>query len=51
MAKEADKANGVRMILKWLDIPLTEGAAAGDSKEDEEMMRITGKDFSSTALH
>ena len=51
VAKEADKANGVRMILKWLDIPLTEAAAAGDSKEDEEMMRITGKDFSSTALH
>lgn len=39
---EATKANGVRMICKRLQIALSETAAAGDSAEDEEMLRICG---------
>lgn len=37
VAREATKANGVRMICEWLGVPLSEIAAAGDSPEDEEM--------------
>lgn len=37
VAREATKANGVRMICGWLGIPLSETGAAGDSPEDEEM--------------
>lgn len=40
VAKEATKANGARRICGWLGIALSEIAAAGDSAEDEEMMRL-----------
>lgn len=42
VAREATKANGVRMICGWLGIPLSETAAAGDSPEDEEMIGFSG---------
>lgn len=40
VAREATKANGVRMICGWLGIPLSETGAAGDSPEDEEMIGL-----------
>ena len=42
VAEDAYKANGLRMICRWLGISLAEAAAAGDSEEDEEMVYITG---------
>lgn len=38
----ATKAEGVRTLCRWLDIPLKETIAAGDSKEDAEMLRLCG---------
>lgn len=43
VSAEATKAKGVEMICKWLGIALPEIAAAGDSGEDEEMMRLPDK--------
>lgn len=38
----ASKAEGVKTLCLWLGISLSEAAAAGNSAEDEEMLRITG---------
>ncbi len=40
VAAKANKANGVRLICQWLGIAEADIAAAGDTKEDEEMMKI-----------
>lgn len=42
VAAGADKAAGVRKICAWLGIPLEDIYAAGDSKEDLEMMQLSG---------
>ena len=39
---EANKENGVKTICQWLGISVKEAAAAGDSQEDLEMMKLTG---------
>ncbi len=39
---EANKENGVKTICQWLEIPVNDAAAAGDSQEDLGMMRLTG---------
>lgn len=45
VSPEANKENGVKTICRWLGISVKEAAAAGDSKEDLGMMRLTGMDF------
>ena len=40
VAKEATKANGVRELCRWMKIAPKEIFAAGNSKEDEEMMKL-----------
>lgn len=40
VAAGAHKAGGVRQFCKWLGISLKDTAAAGDSKEDEDMLRL-----------
>lgn len=40
VSADAGKANGVERICCWLDIAPEETAAAGDSREDEEMMKL-----------
>lgn len=40
IAAGAGKAAGVRMLCNWLQIPLDEIFAAGDSKEDAEMLQL-----------
>ncbi|NBJ93814.1 STM4011 family radical SAM protein [Parablautia muri] len=42
---KADKAEGVKTICKWLGISVRETFAAGDSKEDEGMVRLCGGEF------
>lgn len=41
VAARAGKAKGVRMVCGWLGISPAEAAAAGDSEEDQEMIRLT----------
>ena len=41
-ASKATKANGVRTLCCLANIPVEETAAAGDSKEDQEMMKMCG---------
>lgn len=43
VAEKATKAEGVRLICRQLHMMPEETAAAGDSAEDEEMMRICRK--------
>lgn len=43
VSAEADKTGGVRKLCQWLDIPLEEIAAAGNSEEDRAMMELCGK--------
>lgn len=40
VAKEATKANGIRTLCQWMNIEPEDTYAVGDSKEDEEMMRV-----------
>ena len=40
VAKEATKANGVKELCRWMKIAPKEIFAAGNSKEDEEMMKL-----------
>lgn len=40
VAKKATKENGVRLFCQWMNITPKETFAIGDSKEDEEMMRL-----------
>lgn len=40
VASQARKENGIRMICEWLGISLKEAAAAGDSAEDQEMLKL-----------
>lgn len=42
VAKDAGKAEGVRILCDWLGISLADAVAAGDSPEDEEMVRMCG---------
>ncbi len=42
VSAEADKATGASILCQWLGIPLSEAAAAGDSKEDEGLLRFFG---------
>ena len=44
VAKNADKAEGVRMICKWMDILPNEAAAAGNAPEDVKMLHICMND-------
>lgn len=37
---KASKANGVRTLCRWLNLPLSDIAAAGDSEEDREMLNL-----------
>lgn len=39
-AVDACKVNGVRMLCQWLGISPKDAAAAGDSKEDKQMMEM-----------
>ncbi len=43
VAAGADKAEGVRTFCRWMGISPEETAAAGDSAEDEEMLRLCGR--------
>ena len=38
----ASKENGLKLLCEWTGIDLSEVAAAGDSKEDREMLNICG---------
>ncbi len=42
VSSQASKARGVRTLCGWLGIPPEDAVAAGDSGEDEEMMRLWG---------
>lgn len=44
VAKKADKAEGVRMLCKWMDILPNEAAAAGNAPEDAKMLHICTND-------
>ena len=40
VAADACKAEGVRVLCGWTGISFSDAAAAGDSPEDEEMIRL-----------
>ena len=42
VSADADKAEGVRTFCKWMGILPKEAAAAGDSAEDAEMLKLCG---------
>lgn len=50
VSEHATKAEGVRRICGQLHISLEEAAAAGDSPEDAEMLKLCRRSFSAPAL-
>ncbi len=42
VASEATKEKGVRTLCRWLGVPPEETAAAGDSPEDQGMLKLCG---------
>lgn len=43
VSAKADKAQGVKTLCNWIGVSPRDAFAAGDSKEDEEMVRLCGQ--------